>query len=71
MTDFLFADRDFTATTMEVKPTSEAGREFFTEHFGEAAVSATLKKSGGYEMMRAIFDRGLRYEVQAGPISTG
>lgn len=69
MFDFRFADRNFAATTIEVVPTSAAGRALFAAHFGAGAVSATLTKSGGYEMMQAVADAGLTYQVETEPVT--
>lgn len=63
MFDFTFIDAGFSATSIEVRPVSDKGREFFEKHFGRAACGATLRKSGGYEMMQAVDDAGMTYEV--------
>ena len=52
------AGSDFSATQATVEPASEAGREFFRAHFGEA-VSVTLPKSGLVELGEAMADQGL------------
>lgn len=64
MFDFLFSDPGFGATIVEVEPTSEAGEAYFAKHFGVGAASASLKKSGAYEMMAAVAKDNLTYRVR-------
>ncbi len=61
--DLYFADPSFAATTVDVRFGTTAGEMFFAKHFGGGAVSATLKKSGAYDMMAAAHKAGLKYKV--------
>ena len=66
--DLYFTDISFAATTVDVRPgDTYPGLEFFRRHFGHGAVSATLKKSGAYDMMTAADKCGLKYTVSDAP----
>ncbi len=60
--DFTFIDTGFNATEISVRPVTDAGKTFFARHFGEAAISAVLRKSGGWEMELALGKEGLTVE---------
>ncbi|RWQ35828.1 MAG: hypothetical protein EOS20_17290 [Mesorhizobium sp.] len=64
MSDFLFIDAGFNATSVAVRPVTEAGRSWFAEKMGAYAVGATLAKSGAYAMMAAVAAAGLTYTVE-------
>lgn len=53
----------FNATTLEVMPLSEKGREWFQSKFGRGAVSAEIYKSSGPDFEDAVIAAGLRHEV--------
>ena len=62
MADFTFIDTGFSATEVSVRPVTDAGRAFMARHFGEAAMSAVLRKTGAYEMAAALGNDGLLVE---------
>jgi hypothetical protein len=67
MTDLIFTDRNFAATTVTVKAMTEAGATWLAEKLGSSIPvrGATLRKSGAYAMIDAVAASSLHYEVEA------
>lgn len=65
MSDFLFIDAGFAATSVAVRAVTDAGREWLADRLGGPAIGATLAKSGAYAMMAAVAASGLTYSVEA------
>lgn len=66
MSDITFSKEfsEFNAIKVDVKPTSDAGAEFFEKHFGRGACGATLYKNGAYDFAGACSLAGLKTTVE-------
>lgn len=57
--DLILTVGSFSSTEVSARPASDAGRKFFSDHFGAGVSSITLPKSGGLEMAAAAEKDGL------------
>ena len=58
MRDLLVDLGSFSSTSFTVSPLTDAGRAFMARHFGTGCTSATMPKSSGQSLEKAMAEEG-------------